>query len=143
MDSDLKHIINTILRKSKIHLLSSQEGEKEWREALRESYNGAVREGAYPKPQMGSALEHDIAISLNLDSCSKNRSAVASLSVTQVKLGKQVAALSKAVIADKLDRIEEVLVIRNLDMMPATGNFNAKFNAVMEYFGEYGRYFLH
>ena len=58
----LKHIVNTILRKSKIHLLSSQEKDKEWREALRDSYNSAVRDRAYPKPKMGSALEHDIAI---------------------------------------------------------------------------------
>ena len=96
----LKHIINTILCKSKIHLLSSQEKDKEWREALRDSYNSAVRDGAYPKPKMGSALEHDIATGLDLDSCSKNRSAVASSSVTQFKNGKQVAALSKAIIAD-------------------------------------------
>ena len=88
---------------------------------------------------MGSTLELDIARSLNLNSCHKNRSAVASFSVTQVKLGKQVTALSKAVIADKLDSIEEVLVIRNLDMMPVTGNFNVKHNTVMEYFGEQGR----
>ena len=142
MDSGLKHIINTILCKTKTYLQSHQEGEKEWGEALRLSYNGAVWEGVYPNPQMGSSLERDIATRLNLDSCNKNRSAVASLSVTQVKLGKQVAALSKDVIADKLDKLEEVLVIRNLDMMPASGTFNVKFNAVMEYFGEHGRCFL-
>ena len=111
MDAGLKHIINTILSKSKTYLRSFQEGEKEWGQAVRKSYNGAVTEAVYPNPQMGSSLELDIATSLNLDSCHKNRSAVASLSVTQVNLGKQVAALSKAVIADKLDRIEEVLVI--------------------------------
>ena len=48
----------------------------------------------------------------------------------------------KAVIADKLDRIEEVLVVHNLDMMPATGTFNVKYNAVMEYFGEHGRFHI-
>ena len=142
MDSGLKHIINTILCKTKTYLQSLQEGEKEWGEALRMSYNGAVWKGVYSNPQMGSSLERDIATRLNLDSCNKNRSAVASLSVTQVKLGKQVAALSKDVIADKLDKLEEVLVIRNLDMMPASGTFNIKFNAVMEYFGEHGRCFL-
>ena len=35
-----------------------------------------------------------------------------------------------------------MLVIHNLDMMPATGNFNVKYNAVMQYFGEQGRCFL-
>ena len=106
-------------------------------------YNSAVRDGAYPKPKMGSALEHDIAIGLNLDSCSKNRSAVASISVTQFKIGKQTAALSKAIIADKLHRLEEVLVFRNLDMMSDTGNFNDKLNSVTEYFGVGGRCHLH
>ena len=142
MNSGLMQIINSILYKTKTYLQNPQEGEKEWGEALRFSYNGAVSEGVYPNPQMGSSLERDIATRLNLDSCGKNRSAVASLSVTQVKLGKQVAALSKAVIADKLDKLEEVLVIRNLDMMPATGTFNIKFNAVMEYFGEHGRFYI-
>ena len=85
MDSGLKHIINTILCKTKTYLQSLQEGEKEWGEALRLSYNGAVWEGVYPNPQMGSSLERDIATRLNLDSCNKNRSAVASLSVTQVQ----------------------------------------------------------
>ena len=56
MDSGLKHIINTILRKSKIHLLSSQEEEKEWRKALSESYNGAVREGLTQSPRRAALL---------------------------------------------------------------------------------------
>ena len=99
---------------------------------MRKSYQGAISAGVNPNTTWGSQIERDIATRLNLDSCNKNRSAVASLSVTQVKLGKQVVALSKAVIADKLDRIEEVLVVRNLDMMPATGTFNIKFNAVMD-----------
>ena len=106
---------------------------------MRISYNDAVREGVYPNPKIGSTLEHEIATSLNLDSCSKNRSAVASTSVTQFKIGKQTAALSKAIIADKLDRIEEVLVFRNLDMMPVSGDFNAKMNSVTEYFGFGGK----
>ena len=139
MASGLKHIVNNILMKTKLYLQNHLEEKKEWGEALRKSYYGAVAVGVDPNPTMGSQIERDIATRLNLDSCNKNRSAVASLSVTQVKLGKQVAALSKAVIADKLDRIEEVLVVRNLDMMPATGNFNVKFNAVMAYFGEHGR----
>ena len=50
----------------------------------------------------------------------------------------QIGALSKAVIADKLDKAEEVLVVRNLDMIPTHGTFNAKFNAVMAYFGAQG-----
>ena len=60
----LKHIVNTILRKSKINLLSSQEKDKEWKEALRISYNSAVRDGVYPNPKIGSTLEHEIATSL-------------------------------------------------------------------------------
>ena len=62
--------------------------------------------------------------------------------MTQFKIGKQTAALSKAIIADKLDRIEEVLVFRNLDMMPVSGDFNAKMNSVTEYFGFGGKCFL-
>ena len=135
----LKHILNTILCKTKVHILSSQEKDKDWREALRYSYNSAVRDGAYPNPKMGSTLEHDIATGLNLDSGSKTRSAVASMSVTQFKIGKQTAALSKAIIADKLDRLEEVLVFRNLDMMSDTGSFHDKLNSVTEYFGVGGK----
>ena len=60
------------------------------------------------------------------------------MSETQFKLGMQVGALSKAVIADKLDKAEEVLIVRNLDMIPIHGTFNAKFNAVMTYFGAQG-----
>ena len=61
------------------------------------------------------------------------------MSVTQFKIGKQTAALSKAIIADKLDRLEEVLVFRNLDMMSDTGSFNDKWNSVTEYFGVGGQ----
>ena len=38
----------------------------------------------------------------------------------------------------KLDRAEEVLVVRILDMIPANGSFNTKYNAVMAYFGAQG-----
>ena len=62
----LKHIINTILRNSKLN----HKKNKDWKEALRISYNDAVREGVYPNPKIGSTLEHEIAPSLNLDSCS-------------------------------------------------------------------------
>merc|ERR1712082_211183 len=53
-------------------------------------------------------------------------------------MGMQIGALSEAVIADKLDKAEEVLVVRNLDMIPTHGSFNTKFNAVMTYFGAQG-----
>ena len=110
MASGLKHIINNILITSKLYLQNHQEGEKEWGEALRKSYNTAIAFGVDANTIWGSQIERDLATRLNLDSCNKNRSAVASLSVTQVKLGKQVAALSKAVFADKLDRIKETLI---------------------------------
>ena len=53
-------------------------------------------------------------------------------------MSEEVGALSKVVIADKLDKAEEVLVIRKLDMIPPTGTFNAKFNSVMAFFGANG-----
>ena len=87
---------------------------------------------------MGSTLEHEIATGLSLDSNSKNRSAVASMSVTQYKIGKQTAALSKAVFADKLEKLEEVLVLRNLDMIADTGSFDDKMASVTGYFGSGG-----
>ena len=79
---------------------------------------------------MGSSLEHEIATGLNLNSSRLNRNAVASMSLTQYKVGKQTVALSKAVIADKLDKLEEVLVFRNLDMMADTGSFDDKMASV-------------
>ena len=138
----LKQVLNAILVESKVHHLSTKEQNKGWKEALRYSYLKGVREGACPDHKVGSTLEHEIATKLNLDSTSKNRSAIASMSVTQFKIGRQTAALSKAVMAEKLDRIEEVLVIRNLDMMPDVGTFIDKRNAVTGYFGDGGSCFL-
>ena len=108
----------------------------DWREALKVQFNDAVREGV--KPELGSSLEHEIATGLNLNSSGKNRNAVASMSLTQYKIGKQTAALSKAVIADKLDKLEEVLVFRNLDMMADTGSYDDKMASVTRYFGAGG-----
>ena len=54
-------------------------------------------------------------------------------------MGKQVAALSKDVIATKLDRSEEVILLRKLDIIPQHGSFNAKFDSVMGFFGREGK----
>ena len=60
------------------------------------------------------------------------------MSVTQYKIGKQTAALSKAVFADKLEKLEEVLVLRNLDMIADSGSFDDKMASVTGYFGSGG-----
>ena len=138
MASGLKHVINSILIKTKLHFQTLQEEEKDWRVAMRKSFYNAVSAAVTPNTVWGSHIEHDIATRLNLDSTHITRSTVSTISETQFKLGTQVGALSKAVIADKLDKAEEVLVIRNLDMIPPHGTFNAKFNAVMSYFGANG-----
>merc|ERR1712030_299736 len=57
------------------------------------------------------------------------------MSITQYKVGKQTTALSKAVIADKLDKLEEVLVIRNLDMIDNQESYDDKLASVTSYFG--------
>ena len=67
-----------------------------------------------------------------------SKGAISALSETQFKLGKQVAALSKDIIATKLDKSEEVLMIKKLDIIPQDGTFNVKFNAVMSFFGSEG-----
>ena len=97
---------------------------------------------ATPHMAWGSALERDIATRLNFDSTNTVREAVSAISETQFKLGKQVGALSKAIISEKLDKHEEVLMIKKLDMIPTSGTFNVKFNAVMFFFGPNGTCFL-
>ena len=67
---------------------------------------------ATPHMAWGSALEHDIATRLIFDSTNTVRGAVSTISETQFKLGKQVGALSKAIISEKLDKHEEVLMIK-------------------------------
>ena len=115
-----------------------KEEEKDWNVAMCKSYHPALSVAVTPDTGWGSTIERDIATRLNLDSTHITRSAVSTMSETQFKLGMQVGALSKAVIADKLDKAEEVLVVRNLDMIPTHGSFNTKFNAVMAYFGAQG-----
>ena len=61
--------------------------------------------------------------------------------MTQFKIGKQTAALSKAIIADKLDKLEEVLVLRNLDML-AGDSYDDKMASVTRYFGVGGNCYL-
>ena len=118
------------------------EEKKDWKVAMRKSYYNAVSAAVTPNMVWGSTIERDIATRLNFDSSNSTRSAVSTMSETQFKLGKQLGALSKAVISDKLDKAEEVLVIRKLDMIPPIGTFNAKFNAVMAFFGANGNCFL-
>ena len=99
----LKTILNSILTKTKQHTFARESEGMDWKEALKVQFDEAVRQGV--KPEMGSYLEHEIATGLNLNSSGKNRNAVASMSLTQYKIGKQTVALSKAVIADKLDKL--------------------------------------
>merc|ERR1711888_83636 len=48
------------------------------------------------------------------------------MSQTQHQIGKQTAKLSKAVISDKLDKLGEVIVIRNLDMIAPQDSYDDK-----------------
>ena len=79
---------------------------------MRNSFYKAVSAAVTPDMVWGSTIEPDIAIRLNFDSSNTVRSNVSTMSETQLKLGKQLGALSKAVISDKLDKAEEVLVIK-------------------------------
>ena len=132
----LKTILTSILHKTKAHFFANESAGMEWKEALNVQFDEAVRSGV--NPGMGSSLEHEIATGLNLNSSRLNRNAVASMSLTQYKVGKQTVALSKAVIADKLDKLEEVLVIRNLDMIANQDSYDDKLASVTSYFGPGG-----
>ena len=132
----LKTILNSILTKTKEHTFAKESEGMDWKEALKVQFDEAVRKGV--NPGMGSNLEHEIATSLNLNSSSNNRNAVASMSLTQYKIGKQTVALSKAVITEKVDKLEEVLVIRNLDMIAEADSYDDKMASVSRYFGAEG-----
>ena len=121
MASGLRIVLNTILTKTKIFFQSLPEEKKDWKVAMRKSYYNAVSAAVTPNMAWGSTIERDIAIRLNFDSTNSTRSTVSTMSETQFKLGKQVGALSKAIISDRLDKAEEVLMIRKLDMIPPTG----------------------
>ena len=139
MNGGLLKILNSILTETKKTFESQLEGNKDVIAAMRKSFIPAVYAAAAPYQMWGSELECDVAIRLNRDSTNTSRVAVADLSETQLKLGKQVAALSKDVIATKLDKSEEVLLIKRLDIIPRDGTFNAKFNSVMSFFSPEGQ----
>merc|ERR1712055_65485 len=132
----LKTILTSILTKTKTYTFANESTGMEWKEALNVRFDEAVRLGV--NPGMGSSLEHEIATGLNLNSSRSNRNAVTSMSITQYKVGKQTTALSKAVIADKLDKLEEVLVIHNLDMIANQESYDDKLASVTSYFGPGG-----
>ena len=111
----LQTILTHILEKTKFQYFHTLGREGDWKVALLTKFDEAVELGA--APELGSILEHKLATGLNLHSCSENRNAVATMSATQIQIGRQTAKLSKAVIADKLDKLGEVMVIRNLDMI--------------------------
>ena len=104
MNSGLRIVLNAILAKTKTTFSSQLEENKDWKVALVKSFYPAVSAAATPHMAWGSALEHDIATRLNFDSTKTVRGAVLAISGTQFKLGKQVGALSKAIISEKLDK---------------------------------------
>ena len=83
----LKTILYSILTKTKAHTFANESDGLDWKEALKVQFDEAVRQGV--NPEMGSNLEHEIATGLNLNSSRLNRNAVASMSLTQYKVGKQ------------------------------------------------------
>ena len=105
----------------------------DWKEALKVKFDEAVTQVA--APGVGSNLEHLLATGLNLNSSHSNRNAVASMSHTQYRIGKQTAELSKAVLAEKMDKLEEVLVIRNLDMLASQDSYDDNLASVERSFG--------
>ena len=68
MASGLKHILNTILIKTKIAFQNLKEEEKDWSVAMRKSYHNALSVAVTPDAVWGSTIERDIATRLNLDS---------------------------------------------------------------------------
>merc|ERR1712030_316253 len=124
----LKTILTRILHKTKSHFFANKSAGMEWKEAVNIQFDEAVRLGI--NPGMGSSLELEIATGLNLNSCKSNREPVSSVSITQYKVGKQTSALSKDVISDKLDKLEEVLVIHNLDMIDNLESYDDRLASV-------------
>ena len=118
----LKTILTIILEKTKYNAFDNENIVMDWKEALRLRFEEAVELGA--APEIGSNLEHRLATGLNLHSSNSNRNAVASMSQTQHQIGKQTAKLSKAVISDKLDKLGEVIAIRNLDMIAPQDSYD-------------------
>ena len=129
----LQTILTSILLKTKAFTFANENTGMDWKEALKIRFDEAVHHGV--APGIGSNLEHLLATGLNLNSSHLNRNAAASMSHTQYKIGKQTAQLSKAVISDKLDKLEEVLVIRNLDMIASQDSYDANLASVERFFG--------
>ena len=101
MNGGLLKILNSILTETRKTFESQLEGNRDVIAAMRQSFIPAVNAAAAPHLVWGSELERDIAIRLNRNSTTSSRVAIADISETQFKLGKQVAALSKEVIATK------------------------------------------
>ena len=139
MNSALLKILNSIIQETRKTFESQLEGAKNWSAAMRKSFIPAVYAAAAPDLVWGSELKRDIAIRMNRDSTVNLRVAFADMSDAHIKMGKQVAALSKDVISAKLNKSEEVLIIKRLDtVIPQQGNFNSKNEAVMHFFSRDG-----
>ena len=121
----------SILTQTKSHSFANSG--MDWKEALKVKFDEAVTQGV--APGIGSNLEHLIATGLNLNSSHVNRNTVASMSHTQYKIGKQTVELSKAVLSDKMEKLEEVLVIRNLDMLSSQDDYDVNLATVERSFG--------
>ena len=81
----------------------------------------------------------DIATKLNLETGAKLRNTVADLSDSNIKVGTQVGKLSKEVFAEKINKSEEVVLIKNLGhIIPSHGDFKTKFEAVLTFFSKDG-----
>merc|ERR1711888_422525 len=87
----LQTILSSILIKTKTFTFANESTGMDWKEALNVRFDEAVHLGV--DPGIGSNLEHLIATGLNLNSSHSNRDAVASMSLTQYKIGKQTVEL--------------------------------------------------
>ena len=73
---------------------------------------------------------------MNLESGANLRSSFADVSDSNIKVGTQVGKLSKEVFAEKINKSEEVILVKNLgNIIPSHGDFKTKFEAVLTFFG--------
>ena len=114
INSALKTILNSILKDTKHAFDNQATGAKDWKSAVVKAFNPTVHAAASPDLVWGSAFERDIVTKLNLESGSNLRSSVAELSDSNIKVGSQVGKLSKEVFAEKINKSEEVIIVKNL-----------------------------
>ena len=76
---------------------------------------------------------------MNLESGSNLRISVAELSDAHIKVGMHVGELSKEILTDKLNKSEEVILVKNLgNIIPNHGDFKTKIEAFITFFSKDG-----